>query len=628
VAAFLQMITGVHAGARFDLDEKSESLIGRDWKCQIALNDPECSREHAMIYRDVEGWWIVDRGSSNGTFINGQTIDSARLVDGTEVRIGSNFFTFCQSEPIATTSSPPVVEATTSVTLIHNRSHDTNEFGQYTLEFLKGIHPGQDLYTLFRLTVKLLSASGPDEVIQICLTRLCERTGADVAGFLWVNDEGKLIPKMVFPEHGVEKLKLRDNLTQQVVEKKKYIHIQHDSVDGPGSFADAICVPLIPETPSGKSKKTQVLGAIHLYRQNEKFHENHPQLAQAMANILTSALIQAYSRARLEAEHTSLVQKTGAFDELLGDSPGIKDLTSKISRIAKASGCVLIRGESGVGKELVARALHRNSPRDERPMLTVNCAAIPRELMESQLFGHKKGAFTGADRDHIGWFQQADLGTLFLDEIGELTLDGQAKLLRILEGHPFMPVGSSEPISVDVRVICATNRDLREFVNEKRFREDLYYRLSVFELPIPPLRERGDDIQLLVNHFLKHFRERHGRFSLELSPKANATLLNYHWPGNIRQLRNVIDSAVVMADGNSIEAHDLGIREHIGIDRPEDLQFNRLENLRIEDWEKKLVAEALQRTSHSIPESAKLLGISRATLYRKLEEYKIERKPE
>jgi transcriptional regulator with PAS, ATPase and Fis domain len=217
----------------------------------------------------------------------------------------------------------------------------------------------------------------------------------------------------------------------------------------------------------------------------------------------------------------------------------------------------------------------------------------------------------------VGWFQQADLGTLFLDEIGELTLEGQAKLLRILEGHPFMPVGSTEQISVDVRVICATNRDLREFVNEKRFREDLYYRLSVYELYIPPLRKRGADIQTLIDYFLKHFRERHGKFGLSLSPDANRLLLAYHWPGNVRQLRNVLDSAVVMAEGSQIEVHDIGIRDPEG--------GGELETLRIDHWERKLINEALSRTNQGVPEAAKLLGVSRATLYRKIEEYGIPR---
>jgi Nif-specific regulatory protein len=295
-------------------------------------------------------------------------------------------------------------------------------------------------------------------------------------------------------------------------------------------------------------------------------------------------------------------------------------LKSKINRVARAPGCVLVRGESGSGKELVARAIHRASQRADRPMLAVNCAAMPRDLMESQLFGHKKGAFTGADSDHTGLFEQAHTGTLFLDEVGEMTLDGQAKLLRILEGHPFMPVGGRKEVTVDVRVIAATNRDLGEFVRDSKFREDLYYRLSVFELYIPPLRDRGPDIERLVDFFLGHFLRQHGRPSLRLSGAARAALLAYHWPGNVRQLRNVIDSAVVMADDPQIEATDLGLR-----DPGSSNSSDPFDTLRIDVWEKRLIEKALERSNYSVPEAAKLLGIGRATVYRKVEEYGLEK---
>ena len=249
-------------------------------------------------------------------------------------------------------------------------------------------------------------------------------------------------------------------------------------------------------------------------------------------------------------------------------------------------------------------------------MLSVNCAAIPSELMESQLFGHVKGAFTGADKDHIGWFQQANNGTLFLDEIGEMTLDGQAKLLRILEGHPFLPVGGRKEVRVDVRVLAATNRDLSDFVAEKRFREDLYYRLSVFEISVPPLRQRGSDIGLLIDHFFEHFSRLHGRSGLVLSKAARDKMLQYSWPGNVRQLRNVVDSAVVLAVGNEIRVTDLTLQE---------AKSDDFDTLNIEQWEHRLIQEALRRTRSNIPESAELLGISRATLYRKLETYSIKR---
>jgi DNA-binding NtrC family response regulator len=336
-----------------------------------------------------------------------------------------------------------------------------------------------------------------------------------------------------------------------------------------------------------------------------------------MANILVRTLSRANRHAALEAAHQRLTQKSAETSELIGESEPMKQLKSKIVRIAKASGCVLIRGESGVGKELVARALHQSGPRAGRPMLSVNCAAIPRDLMESQLFGHKKGAFTSADADHIGLFQRADLGTLFLDEIGEMTLEGQAKLLRILEGHPFLPVGGAQEITVDVRVICATNRDLREFVSENKFREDLFYRLSVFELVIPPLRQRGADIRMLIEYFLQHFRQQHGRPNLKLSDEALERLLGFQWPGNIRQLRNVIDSAVVMAEGDWILVDDLGIVDHSG--------SPQLETLKLDHWERKLIAQALERSGGNVPDAAKLLGTSRATLYRKIEDYGISR---
>ncbi|HEX3357938.1 MAG TPA: sigma-54 dependent transcriptional regulator, partial [Tepidisphaeraceae bacterium] len=355
----------------------------------------------------------------------------------------------------------------------------------------------------------------------------------------------------------------------------------------------------------------------HAYLEQGRFRQTDFDFAISLAHILEIALVRARHQSTLETDYHRLIEKSSIFGELIGDCAGMHELKSKIGRLAKASGAVLLRGESGSGKELVARAIHKASPRADRPMLCVNCAAIPAELMESQLFGHKAGAFTSADRDHTGFFQQADSGTLFLDEVGEMTMEGQAKLLRILEGHPFLPVGSSQEVTADVRVIAATNQDLQTYVRQKKFREDLYYRLSVFELVVPPLRERGSDIALLVNYFLDHFRRQHGRPHLEFSPEARQKLLAYNWPGNVRQLRNVIDSAVVLAGDNRIEASDLGLHDMSG--SPE------METLALDYWERRLIGESLKRTNGNVPEAAKLLGIGRATLYRKIEEYGINR---
>jgi transcriptional regulator with GAF, ATPase, and Fis domain len=600
------MEAGIRDGARFELLPTRENLLGRDWDCHVALSDPKCSRVHAAIWFENGAWWIADRKSSNGTFVNGQLIDTARLIDGTEVRVGSSNFTFVtQRDPQAA-----VYEADTSTrrTVVLDESFNSHELGQYALDRLKTVDLGEDFFLLFQLSVQLLGIEDPDEVIRFSTEKLFQQTKASVAGFLWLSEDGKLKPKVVFPQDQADVLKLDPQLTQRVVKQKRAIRVQHDT-NHPGlGYADSICIPLVSDD--------LVIGAIHLYRQSKRFSDQHYQLAGAVANIMVRSLARAVKHASLEAEHNRLSEKSAETTDLIGDSEPVRQLKSKIGRVAKASGCVLIRGESGVGKELVARAIHKSGPRASRPMLSVNCAAIPRDLMESQLFGHKKGAFTSADADHVGLFQRADLGTLFLDEIGELTLEGQAKLLRILEGHPFLPVGGTQEIVSDVRVICATNRDLREFVSENRFREDLYYRLSVFELVIPPLRERGTDIRTLIDHFFHHFRHQHGRAGLKISDAAMQRLLTFQWPGNVRQLRNVIDSAVVMAEGNEILPEDVGI--HDSHELP-------LETLKLDFWERKLIAQALDRCGGNVPEAAKLLGLSRATLYRKIEDYGIER---
>ncbi len=611
VPAFLLMNSGSNTGARFELHPTEKNLLGRDWKCGIVLNDPQSSRIHAEVFADDDGWWISDNNSSNGTFVSGQPIDNARLMDGTEFKIGSSMFTFVLKEqPTSQEEDAFPGMRQTSSTIILDRSMDPREVGQYTLNFLKGHNWGQDFFFLFQLSVKLLGVDDPDEVIEICMKRLFERTGASVTGFMWLSENGNLIPKFVYPLEKSHQLVLDEDLTRRVVKESHSIRIEHGtSENGDEQFADSICVPLI--------QGEQVIGAIHLYRQEKSFFDSHFELACAMANIMVRSLARANRQASLAAEHSRLVQESANTDELLGESPEMKELKSRINRVAQATGSVLIRGESGAGKELVARALHRASPRADRPMLSVNCAAIPRDLMESQLFGHKKGSFTSADRDHDGWFKQADLGTLFLDEIGELTLEGQAKLLRTLEGYSFLPVGGTEEVTVDVRVICATNRDLKEFVADKRFREDLYYRLSVYELYVPPLRDRGSDIQVLIDFFLDHFCRHHGKPDMKITDEANNRLLTYQWPGNVRQLRNVIDSAIVMADGNEVRLEDLGIRE---------ASDGELATLKIDHWERKLICQALERTTGSVPKAAELLGISRATLYRKIDEYGIDRK--
>ncbi len=613
VYSYLLMTIGPRAGARFQLDATKQNLIGRGTECSILLSDALCSRVHAVLEHRDGLWQIRDKNSRNGTFLDGQRIDEAELVDGALLRVGSTEFSFHRADR-PTEEGQHRDGSVYTQTIVMDTPIGDRAGDDHSLALLPDMEQAKELWLLYQLTTQLLGCDDPQEVITRALELLRARTQAAVVGFLWLDDEGKLRPKIILPQDAAPQVHLSDSLTRLVIEQGHAVWVASHSPTSTSDstslkhYADAVCVPLV------RAETTH--GAIHIYLDRGRFRQSDFAFSISVAHILVVALVRARIHWSLQTNYERLVAKSAEADELIGESKPMHDLKSRIARVARASGCVLIRGPSGSGKELVARAVHRSSPRADRPMLTVNCAAIPVELMESQLFGHKAGAFTGADRDHVGLFEQADLGTLFLDEVGELTLAGQAKLLRILEGHPFLPVGGNEEIRVDVRVLAATNQDLQHYVEQKRFREDLYYRLSVFELCVPPLAQRGSDVELLLDFFLTSFKQQHGRPHLQLSDEARAQLLAYSWPGNVRQLRNSIDSAVVLAEGERIEPGDLGLRPTVS---------GEMDTLRIDAWERKLVQEALRRTGGNVPDAAKLLGIGRATLYRKIDQYHIAR---
>jgi two-component system response regulator HydG len=612
--AYLTILTGNRAGTNFALDARRKTLIGRGTDCHISLPDPLSSRVHATLTCTSDGWVVRDERSRNGTLVNGQKIDEATIIDGNTIRVGSHEFEFHESEepPTAKGDDPQQTQ-----TIVQDLPIAVQESHEEALAGLPSTEQVKELMLLYQLCIKLLGCDDPNRVVEVALDLLKKRTNAAVVGFLSVSDDGGLQPKLVMPRNAAGRVTLNQSLTELVSRQGHAVWVANQaSKTGPqdlGHFADAVCAPLVRRTVEGERT---TLGAIHVYLEDGRFRQSDFDFIISVANIVAIAMVRARALTTLQSDYQRLVEKSPGYDELIGDCAPMRELKSKITRVARAPGCVLVRGESGSGKELVARAIHRASPRADRPLVSVNCAAIPADLMESQLFGHKAGSFTGADRDHTGFFQQADLGTLFLDEVGEMTLEGQAKLLRILEGHPFLPVGATEEISVDVRVIAATNQNLQKYVRDKRFREDLYYRLNVFELHLPPLRDRGEDVTVLTDFFLDHFRRMHGRPQLALSDSARAKLLAYHWPGNVRQLRNVLDSAVVLADDDAIRPNDLALR---------DSGSTELETLRLDEWERRLITEALNRTGDSVPEAAKLLGIGRATLYRKIEQYHIDR---
>ncbi len=334
--------------------------------------------------------------------------------------------------------------------------------------------------------------------------------------------------------------------------------------------------------------------------------------------------------AKLEQENIALRQVVERKYEMVGNSPAIQNLKEQMKIVAPTNGWVLITGENGTGKELVARGIHQMSLRADKPFVEVNCAAIPEELIESELFGHEKGAFTGALTRKRGKFDLANGGTIFLDEIADMSLKTQAKILRILQEQRFERVGGTEMIFVDVRVIAATNRDLREEIQKGRFREDLFYRLNVIPLHVPPLRERKSDIPLLVEHFLEEFCQENHKEKKKITPEAMDLLISYSWPGNVRELKNIVERMVIMTRGSIIEAKDVPEPVQTHLKSPPEMSFfdyPLLKDARRE-FEKRFIMKKLMENDENISKTAEMIGIERSNLHRKIRSYGIALKKE
>jgi two-component system response regulator HydG len=332
---------------------------------------------------------------------------------------------------------------------------------------------------------------------------------------------------------------------------------------------------------------------------------------------------QAQRLARSNIELQKQLNERFGFEGVVGNSPLMHTVVQRLRQIAPTSATVLITGESGTGKELVAKALHTNSPRRTKPFVALNCAALSENILESELFGHVKGAFTGADRDRKGWFEHANGGTLFLDEIGDIPTSTQVKLLRVLESGEIVRVGTNEPIKVNVRMISATNRDLNEAIAAGTFRTDLYHRLKVVSIKLPPLRARREDIPLLIDYFLKEFSASHGKRVTGISPVARKALMAYSWPGNVRELKNTIESMVVMDYDGTLDVDDLTeeLQSTTPVSNEGGSSPSHLVGQSLDEVEKYYIGETLKLTNGNREEAARMLGIGERTLYRKIKEY-------
>jgi two-component system response regulator HydG len=330
--------------------------------------------------------------------------------------------------------------------------------------------------------------------------------------------------------------------------------------------------------------------------------------------------------ARSNLELRRQLNERFGFEGVIGNSPLMHTLVERLRQVAPTSASVLITGENGTGKELVAKALHANSPRASKPFVALNCAALSENILESELFGHIRGAFTGADRERKGWFEHANGGTMFLDEVGDIPTSTQVKLLRVLEAGEIVRVGTNEPIKVNVRLISATNRDLKEAIASGSFRQDLYHRLKVVSVHLPPLRARREDITLLTDHFLRQYTASHEKTITGITPAARKALMTYSWPGNVRELKNAIESMVVVDFDGIIDVDDLTEELQAssqGQAEPAVAGSAHLVGRPLLEVEKYYIAEALKMAAGNREEAAKVLGIGERTLYRKIKDYGI-----
>lgn len=593
-----------------DLAEKAPISLGRNPRSNdVILDDRYASKRHAEILPDEDGWVLHDCNSTNRTRLNNRLLPkgaTAPLSDGDLITVGEVRLRFQLSTTLPPiTDEMPVVPAPPQETASNEDSLSDTDLQADALAAL-----------LDYMSVAVRQTTVPD-LVHCALVVICRHTRATSAGYVsFEADEPDL--KIVFPVQAAVDTPLSRRLSRRVRSDGKPLWLatqRNSDLEGESLLAirDALCLPL----RAGPARGDEVLGALHVYLSGGAFNERQARFCEVLANYLSGQLQALRARRALEADYVRLRGHIGPDKErLLGDSPAMCQLRDQIARLADGPRVVLVTGESGVGKELVAMSLHRQSRRARGPMVTRSCADLAPTVVESELFGHKKGSFTGATEDRAGCFEQADEGTLFLDEVGELPLEVQGKLLRVLEARRVTPLGSTEK-PVDVRIIFATNRDLHREVQQGRFRSDLFFRITS-TLRVPPLREHLEDVPLLAEHFLDCLAaEYHRRPSL--TEAAVERLMNYSWPGNVRQLRCVLETAVTMSDGSHpLNAGDLHLID------PTAPASDGPPSLNIEEVEAWLIRKAMAKHPGNKAQAARELGIHRDTLYAKLSKYGIE----
>ena len=601
-----------------------EISVGREPSNKLWAVDSAVSRRHCAIVKQEDGRFLLrDLGGRNGTRVNGERIEKYELCHRDQISVGNSTLVFLlgDEEAIAernplelddTTVEDNVVASLRPEDSTYRHPDPERQSGQPKAERLAA-----DLSTVLKIATHIGGIRDEGGLQWQLLGMLFDVVPAQRAAILFFDDSGEIARSAAWDRvHGpAVPVRVSRTLLKKITAERTGLLLgnikrspvgQADSLQSAG-VKSALCVPML--------LADKVSGVIYLDTRSPEnpFDSDHLQLITAVAGLISLAWDRVRHLQKLREENKYLQEEINLNHELVGDSPRMRAVYELIRRVAGTDSTVLIQGESGTGKELVARAVHNSSSRADGPFVAVNCAAITETLLESELFGHEKGAFTGAVAQKKGKVELANGGTLFLDEIGEFAVALQAKLLRVLQEREFERVGGTRPMKIDVRFVAATNRGLLQAVEAGTFRRDLYHRLNVVSLTLPPLRERAEDVSLLADYFIAKASRKCRMRPKPISPEAQACLLSYDWPGNVRELEHAMERALVLGSSDRILPEDLPaeIFESASAE-PSSSNFQSV----VKEQKKQVVQKAMQQSNGNYIEAAKLLGIHPNSLLR------------
>ena len=621
MGARLIVVSGPLRNSEVVLTE-NESLIGREPTASVCLNSRAVSRRHCVIRREGDNYVVQDLGSHNGTLVNDRIVSTQTLQHGDKIAVADSVFMF-----VADGEEPLRAEVT-----------ETGEAGALTfatVQLAEALiqHPerllgkaesatlGAELAAILEINRKAATLRDPEELKDALLEAAFRLTAADSAAILLYDPD--MSASSVAGRHrstaDLATVQVSRTVTKRVMQEK--VAVLARDIGSEEAFKNVhsivsigtrsvLCVPLL--------SRDKCLGVLYLDTRGTgaSFTDRHLETMTGVAAVVALSLENAldFQRMRMQAE---LLQAALQQDRMMmGESPAMKKVYETVAKVAPSETTVLILGESGTGKEVAARAIHRNSRRADKTFVAVNCATLGENLLESELFGHEKGAFTGAAAMKKGLLEVADGGTVFLDEVGELPLTVQAKLLRVLQEREFTRLGSTRPMKVNIRLIAATNKDLKAAVEAKTFREDLWHRLNVINIKLPPLRKRMEDLPLLADYFMAQASKRCSKRVLHISGEARIAMQRYDWPGNIRELENAIERAVVLGSGDGIEVTDLPETIWEGTEDEQTRGGQLTYSAALAEAKKRIILEAIEQSGGNYTEAARRLRVHVTYIHR------------